>query len=238
MKTYLLFLLSILSLGVTIQAQDTKLTIPFLAKVNIDGKAKEWKDIPSHYYQSDSKTNLKVTGKLAKGDLKADIKLAWNETGLFVYVQWEDNVWDEQTITKEQSIIRLKSGRRMDKMYLYDHLKIQIRALDNNYTSWFAPRLKALQWQSLRQRKYRKNVTLPVAEPQYVMQKQTTKKGKEKWVLEVQYQWKDLKINPRLKNLQVLVMINDADTPKANQGQRLKTARKFITLNRKATLGQ
>ncbi|OJJ15977.1 hypothetical protein BKI52_34970 [marine bacterium AO1-C] len=234
MKTYLFSLLSFLSLGAATQAQDSSLEIPFLANISMDGKANEWKNVPSYYYRQASETNLKVTGDIAKNDLQADIKLAWNKTGLFVFVQWKDNIWDEQIIAKEQATIRLESGRRMDKMYLYDNLKIQIRALDNNYTSWFAPRKNALQWQSLRQRRYRKNVTLPVTEPQYVIKK----KGKKQWVLEIQYKWQDLKINPKLKDLRVLVMINDADTPSANQAQRLKAPRKFVTLYGKATLKQ
>ena len=148
-------------------AQDT-LKIQYLEDIVIDGQNVEWGEIDSFYFKSPAQTNMNYEGEFSESDLDAKVKIAWNEESLIYFIEWEDNIIDQKYISIDSAMISLPNGQRMDKMYAYDNLKLQVWVNDFNYSIWFAPCDEAIQWHSMWQGKGPGSTKLKVDLPEYV----------------------------------------------------------------------
>jgi len=207
------------------------LEIPFMENIHMDGSSADWKNNATLRFPSSNNAGLwEKQGDFTKAeDLQVEIKMVWNKKGLCFYVAWEDDFIDEKRIPKDSATVKTPSGRRMDRMYLYDNLKIQIRTKTRNYSSWFAPRENALQWFSLREQKDGKSSTLQTTAPLF----KSIQRLPNKYTLEIQYPWTGLHVTPEA-TVDLLVIINDTDQKgKTNVKERLRTPRKYISISKK-----
>ena len=201
--------------------------------MDLNSKEEVWQSVSSHEFNASNSGDFEVAGEFVEGDLDISLKLAWNDEALFVYIDWLDNDRDSKRIPKDSSTFTTASGRRMDKMYLYDNMKIQLRFEGYNYVNWFQPDKKALQWHSLRKRNSDgKSTVLDISEPSF-----TCIENSGEYSLRVKYQWEDFQLeNGVPSDIQFLLLVNDRDNPKADFTQRTKDKPKYIALQKKLML--
>lgn len=196
--------------------------------LKIDGAFEDWKSIEGFSFPS-SQDIWQVSGVFERGDLVAEVKLGTNEKGIFFFFQWADDVIDTKSIPKDSSILSMPSGARMDKMYLYDNIKIQLRTDSTNYVSWFNPAEPALQWNSLRKKIEGSWSSTPIPSPAY-----RYSESDSLIQLELLFTWEQ--VGTTNDELNLLVLINDTDLQDVDESGRLEEARSYISLSRKIIL--
>ncbi|MEM8509587.1 MAG: hypothetical protein AAF717_17275 [Bacteroidota bacterium] len=208
------------------------IAVPFLETVVIDGADTEWGEATVFSFEDNSSHGWDVHGNFEPQDLSAKISITWNTEGLYVFVKWLDDVIDQQKIEQSAAILTTPKGRRLDKMYLFDNLKIQLSTRELRSTTWFTNGEEALQWHSLRLKESGTSYPAHSPIPGYAYHRQ----GQEAQ-LEIKYYWNALKIVPRQGALlEVLLVVTDSDRPKATTDQRIANTGKFVSLSKKLLL--
>ena len=116
-------LLFFLILNCSVQAEDnSRLIIPFRSDdVLIDGFLTDWKNVPALHIDPMA-WGVKVGG-LPKGEFATVIfKAFWDKTGIFLSVDWRDDIWDVQQVKRSEAIYVASDGRRRNRMLLQDNL--------------------------------------------------------------------------------------------------------------------
>ena len=220
-------ILFIIMLAISTISAAQKMSIPFQAGIEIDGKSNDWDGVREYRFITDSDSSWRVSGNIGDGDLSGGVKIAWSNDGLYFCIEWKDDIVDTKFIPQDSSIIRSASGRRMDAMYLYDNLKIQLRAEDLNYSCWLAP--DGLQWHQLLEKKSRVNRPPPTTKSSLNEEGSTT--------IELKIDWVHFGISPEITDgFNLLILINDTDVPGYSVSKRMKTPRKFVSFSNEITL--
>ena len=208
------------------------LAIPSIEKVDVDGIDDEWHRFEPYIFNASDASIFQAAGDFDIEDLQVSVKVAWNKAALYFFITWEDDIIDDKVIAKDKATFTTNTGRRMDRMYLYDNIKIQLRTNSMNYVSWFGAHQEALQWHSLRERKEGQSTTIEVSPPNYHRLSYDT----GKFSLEVAIPWRDFLLSAtRPAAVDLLLLINDRDTPQQDIDQKLADTPTYITLSRKAT---
>ena len=196
------------------------MTIPYRSEeVLVDGFLTDWKNVPSLHLDPTAR-GVKVEGVPVGEYASAILKAFWDETGLYLAVDWRDDIWDVRQIKRSEAVYVAGDGRRRDRMLLYDNLLFRLRSKNYNYILWISPRVGdrgPYFWQRLqRGGKFLERAThVPVVIPRETDGKVT---------LEILLSWDQLGLNPkkiRKKGLRALVTLADSDSPEMSAEAKL-----------------
>lgn len=138
LSVFLFLMASVLLWG---QAEaDSSLTSSGVeSEIRVDGTLSEWEGIPA-LQLTPKAANIKVNGEFKEEDFDFRIKSMWNEQYLYLAIQWEDDVWDIEDVSRKDATWHdTDSGQRRDRMYFFDNFKFHIRESDYDYTLWISP---------------------------------------------------------------------------------------------------
>ena len=194
-------------------ANDPVWSIPYRSSpVLVDGFLSDWEGVPSIQLDP-AAAGVKVAG-LPSGDYAtASVKAFWHQTGLYLAVDWKDDIWDIERVTRSEAVFEASDGRRRDRMYLYDNIRFQFRHVKYNYLLWASPRIDGrgpYYWQRLqRGGKFLERAThVPVITPRASDGRAT---------LEIMLTWQQIGLKPkdvRKKGLRAILTLADSDFPK------------------------
>ena len=195
--------------GVT---NDSSWSIPYRSsEVLVDGFLSDWEGVPSIQLDP-AVSGVKVAGIPAGDYATASVKAFWDQTGLYLAVDWRDDIWDVQQVKRSEAVFLASDGRRRDRMYLHDNIRIQFRDVKYNYLLWASPRIDGrgpYYWQRLQKGgKFLERAThVPVINPRASAGRAT---------LEIMLTWKQLGLKPkemRKKGLRAVLTLADSDSP-------------------------
>ena len=193
-------------------ANDSSWSIPYRSsEVLLDGFLSDWEGLPSIQLDPAAR-GVKVVGIPAGDYATASVKAFWDQTGLYLAVDWRDDIWDVQQVKRSESVFVASDGRRRERMYLHDNIRIQFRHVKYNYLLWASPRIDGrgpYYWQRLqRGGKFLERAThVPVINPRASGHRAT---------LEIMLTWKQLGLKPkdiRKKGLRAILTLADSDSP-------------------------
>ena len=193
-------------------ANDSRWSIPYRSsEVLMDGFLSDWEGLPSIQLDP-AVSGVKVAGIPAGDYATASVKAFWDQTGLYLAIEWRDDIWDVQQVKRSEAVFLASDGRRRDRMYLYDNIRIQFRDVKYNYLLWVSPRVDGrgpYYWQRLqRGGKFLERAThVPVINP---------RASDGRGTLEIMLTWKQLGLTPknmRKKGLRAILTLADSDSP-------------------------
>lgn len=191
---------------------NSNLTIPYRSEeVLVDGFLTDWKDVPPLHLDPTAR-GVKVKGVPVGEYASATIKAFWDEYGLYLSVDWRDDIWDVRQIKRSEAMYVASDGRRRNRMFLHDNILFRLRSKNYNYLLWISPRAGdrgPYFWQRLQQgKKFLEQAThVPVVTP---------RENDGKATLEILLSWNQLGLNPkkiREKGFWALVTLADSDSP-------------------------
>ena len=201
-------------------ANDARWSIPYRSSgVLVDGFLTDWEGLPAIELDPAS-TGVKVAGIPAGDYASASVKACWDQTGLYLAVDWKDDIWDVQQVRRSEAVFVASDGRRRDRMYLYDNIRIQIRHVKYHYLLWASPRIASrgpYYWQRLqRGGKFLERAThVPVITP---------RESDGRATLEIMLTWEQLGLTPkevRKKGLRAILTLADSDSPEMSAEGKL-----------------
>ena len=199
------------------------------SSLSVDGTYEDWNNHTRFSFPTDS-VMWKSNSEINQEDLSIDMKIATNKNGLYFLLRWSDDIIDTESIPKDSSIVTTKTGSRMDRMYLYDNLKIQIRTDSTNHVTWLKPDENSIQWSSLR-KKGDSWYSVDISDPEF-----NYKSDNSVNMLETMISWDQIGIRSNEYNL--LIILNDTDLNNATESSRLAEQRSYVTLSTKVKLRQ
>ncbi len=200
----------------TIASAQSEWTVPHRDReLVVDGFVEEWRGVPALVLKPGAK-GVSVSGAFNPeiDDLQITIQGLWDEQSLYVAIQWNDDVWDIQEVRRRDAVYITADKRRRDRMLFFDNLSFQIAQLEYDYLLWFSPRIDdrgPFFW--LRRLEGVRN--REAATPAPVI---TPRQNGNLATLELQFNWKDLKLEPkkiRKTGLPVRWLAADSDSPEA-----------------------
>lgn len=198
-----------LLLTVSAMAQQRLEILRTQDRIQVDGFLDDWSTVPP-LVLSPTSPGVHSKGAFGADDLAVTVRALWDGDNLYLAVNWKDNTWDVQQVTRREAIWITPENRRRDRMYFFDNLGIQIQEADYNYILWISPRLSdrgPFVWQRLL-------LGLKGMERATALPMVTGRFRKNMATLEIVLSLKDLKINPRAKRQTPLtLLIADSDLP-------------------------
>ncbi len=201
-------------------ANDQVWSIPYRSsELLLDGFLSDWEGQPSIQLDP-AATGVQVEGLPAGDYATANVKAFWDQTGLYLAVDWRDDVWDIHKVKRSESVFVASDGRRRDRMYLYDNIRIQLRHIKYSYVLWASPRIDGqgpFYWQRLqRGGKFLERAThVPVITPRF---------GDGRATLEIMLPWKQIGLKPKevkKKGLRAILTLADSDLPEMSVEAKL-----------------
>lgn len=107
--------------------------------VLVDGFLHEWSHVPVLEMHPEL-TGLGVEGEFKEDDVRLQLQAQWDDQYLYLALTWHDDSWDIQEVTRRDAVWVDASGKRRDRMLLFDFLKFHIRQSNYDYTLWVSPR--------------------------------------------------------------------------------------------------
>lgn len=137
----LLFLLlaSIVLSGGQTLAQASLTSVLYEDEIRVDGSLSEW-EVSEGLQLSPSSTAVEPSGDFKENDFSFKIQSRWNDNYLYLAIEWKDDVWDIEEVTRKNATWRdPDTGQHRDLMYFFDNFKFHIRESDYDYTLWISP---------------------------------------------------------------------------------------------------
>ncbi|HUG43876.1 MAG TPA: hypothetical protein VMN76_06505 [Acidobacteriota bacterium] len=110
-------------------------------EIRMDGVLDEWEGVP-YLEISPEATSLHSSGAFSPDDVRLKARAFWDETRLYLALEWMDDVWDIENIRRQDAVWIGSDGRRRDRMLFSDNLKLHIRETDYDYILWVSPRVE------------------------------------------------------------------------------------------------
>jgi hypothetical protein len=178
-------------------------------EILLDGFLEEWMDVPSKILVPDG-SGLQSGGEFGEDDLHLKIRALWDEEYLYLALDWHDDVWDIQKVTRREAVWIDPDGTRRDRMHFFDNFKFHIRKSDYDYTMWVSPRsgddgpyfwCRLLEGYGGMER--------ATGAPMI-----TARNHGDRVTIEVELLWKQLKIKPKKnRTIPLRLVVADADLP-------------------------
>ena len=175
----------------------------------IDGFLDEWEGVPAMVLEPGG-SDVQSAGEFGQDDLRAEIRALWDKEYLYVALDWQDNVWDIQDVSRREAVWVDSNGRRRDRMHFFDNIKFHIRKSDYDYTMWLSPRVAdagPFSWCRLLQGYggMERATSAPTI---------TARDHGNRATIEVVLLWKQLRIKPKKnQNVPLRLVIADSDLP-------------------------
>lgn len=155
---------------------------------------------------------MKAEGEFGQNDVRVALRAAWQKEGLYMAIEWEDNSWDVQEVTRNEANWVDPEGHRRNRMFFFDNLSLQLRRPNMHYTVWISPRADEhgpYSWAKLFGKKRMELAgTAPLISPRVEEDGKVT--------MECFFQWKDLLLKPKSYD-DLLFLIDVADSDLAGQ---------------------
>jgi len=196
--------------------QSADRLIPQLGKITIDGRLNDW-SVP--FYKND----LTKAGRAdfhGPDDFSIEYALAQSGDDLLIAIRWSDDVLDSRYIPRDSARWRHPTtGNAMDRMYLYDGIKLQLQTDSLQYEAWLAPTVVAngspVQWETRGPRNNRVAVNL--------MEANSVKDSNGVYTLEMRLNLMALAGQLPIEKPQVSWVMIDQDSPEAALASKLET---------------
>ena len=138
--TACLFLMASVLLWGQAEADSSLISSGVASEIRVDGSLSEWEGIPALRLTPES-SDIKVKGEFKEADFDFRIKSTWNKQYLYLAIQWEDDVWDIENVSRKDATWHdPDTGQRRDRMYFFDNFRFHIRESDYDYTLWISPK--------------------------------------------------------------------------------------------------
>ena len=207
-KLFFLGGLALLTGGSVLEAQTW--TVPHKSReIRIDGILNEWDGIPEIVLRPGDTT---TRGQFEPEDVSLTLRGAWDKQGLYLAVEWQDDIWDIHDVRRRDSVFVTADRTRRDRMYFYDNLKIMFHQLDYSYLLWFSPRANN-QGPHYWHRLLKGNRSREAAAATPVI---TPREEDGKVTIELLFYWKELQLKPNKlikKGLPLSLLLADGDNP-------------------------
>jgi len=132
-------LASLLFFGGQSMAQSSLSSTLYEDEIRVDGSLSEWASA-SGLQLSPSSEAAESSGDFKENDFQFNLKSRWNKNYLYLAIEWKDDVWDIEEVTRKNATWRdPETGRHRDRMYFFDNFKFHIRESDYDYTLWISP---------------------------------------------------------------------------------------------------
>lgn len=199
-------------LAITAFANALAWDIPYrTGEILLDGSLADWSDIPS-LRLSPLSTGVDVSGRPAGEYSEVDLRGCWDERALYVAVLWKDDIWDTNEISRSKAVFVDRDGRRLDRMYFFDNLRIELKSINYDYLLWVSPRIEErgpFYWQRLQKGSppLERATRVPVITP-------SRQEGSA--ALEMMFRWHELGLKPKelkKKNFRAILSLADSDSP-------------------------
>ena len=119
-------------------------------RVIVDGAIADWDGVAAISLTPESAHAS--TGDFGADDLAITARFLWDKEYLYVALDWQDDKVDLKEVRRQDAVFLASDGRRRDRMYFYDYLKLAISEQDYNYMMWVSPKLAGegpYSWQRL-----------------------------------------------------------------------------------------
>jgi hypothetical protein len=108
-------------------------------EILLDGFLDEWEGVPS-IVLAPGEPELKSAGDFGENDLHVKLMAVWDKERLYLALNWRDDIWDIQKVTRREAVWIDPEDTRRDRMHFFDNFKFHIRKSDYDYTMWVSPR--------------------------------------------------------------------------------------------------
>lgn len=177
-------------------------------RVLLDGRLDEWSGA-SPILVAPTGSAAQANGEFPQDEPRVSLRALWNKEGIFLAIEWQDDIWDIREISRRDAVWISPEGKRRDRMYFFDNLKLELLRRNFQYTLWLSPRDSErgpFFWHRLFGKK---RLELGGGPP--LMSSRLTDKGV---ILEVQLRWKDLKLKAKpYEDLIFSIDVADSDLP-------------------------
>ena len=183
-------------------------------EISLDGHLDDWIGV-SGLQLAPGVSGVRSVGEFGPNDLKIEFRAMWDEEGLYLAIDWEDDEWDVKQVRRGEAIFIDSAGRRRNRMHVFDNLMVRIKELDYDYTLWVSPRAKEqgpFYWQKL----VTGNKALEAATyvPVIVPQESGTSVS-----LEIMLRWEQIGLSQKRlgkRGLPIRLLVSDSDSPLEN----------------------
>ena len=177
-------------------------------RVQMDGLLTEWQGFEAIEMAPD-RPYLVTEGQFGQDDLKVVVRSVWTRQGLHVALRWEDDAWDVEEIRRSNAIWVDSDGKRRNKMYYFDNLRLEMRRKDFHYTLWISPRADGrgpFHWT----RMFGKNRLEVASTPPLISLRSEPGVLQMEWL----FRWQDLRLKPKdYDDLRFRIEVADSDQP-------------------------
>lgn len=175
--------------------------------IQMDGRLDEWQGITPVVLQP-AGGGAQSEGEFGANDLRLTVRAAWKKDGFYMALEWEDNSWDVQEVTRNEANWIDPEGKRRNRMVFFDNMSLQLRRSNMHYTVWVSPRANELgpfSWAKLFGKKRMELAGTPPLISSYV-----SDDGRVS--MELLFQWKDMLLKPKsYKDLLFRIDVADSD---------------------------
>lgn len=175
----------------------------------VDGDLQEWTSV-AVLDLSPQATGVQPGGKFHDQDVDLRVQAMWDDDSLYVALNWSDDVWDIQEVTRRDAVWIDPDKKRRDKMYFFDYFKFHLRDAEYDYTLWLSPRSKdegPFEWCRLLEG-YR-GLERATANP---MISARSENGRS--TIEMLLSWSELRLKPDdLTKIPLTLIVSDSDDP-------------------------
>ena len=177
--------------------------------IHMDGFLEDWRGIPHKTISLDAPA-VRRQGEFGADDLEIAVQALWDEDNLYLAVRWKDDIWDIESIQRNDAVWVTPQRRRRDRMLFFDYLKFRILRADYDYLLWLSPRISGqgpFMWQRLLAGL--KGMEAATSPPLVIARDQS-----DLATLEVQFPWRELRLKPDDKRpIPLTLLFSDSDLP-------------------------
>ena len=178
-------------------------------EIVVDGNLQEWAGV-TPLTLSPEVNGLQRGGTFHDQDVDLQIRAMWDEDSLYLALNWTDDVWDVQEVTRRDAVWIDSQKKRRDKMYFFDYFKFHLRDADYDYTLWLSPQNKdqgPFEWCRLLEG-YR-GLERATASPSI-----SARQDNGRSTIEMLLSWDELRLKPSdIQKIPLTLIVSDSDDP-------------------------
>lgn len=183
-------------------------TVPRVeSHIQMDGRLDDWQGI-TPVVLDPAGGAVRSLGEFSANDLRLSLRAAWKKDGFYMALEWQDNSWDVEEVSRNEANWIDPEGKRRNRMAFFDNMSLQLRRSDMHYTVWVSPRANEqgpFSWAKLFGKKRMELAGTPPLISTFV-----SDDGRVH--MELLFQWKDMLLKPKsYKDLLCRIDVADSD---------------------------
>ncbi|MEE8586541.1 MAG: hypothetical protein V3T83_16995 [Acidobacteriota bacterium] len=188
-------------------AQNVWIVPRVQSHIQMDGRLDDWQGIAPVVLEP-SGGAARSQGDFTANDLRLSLRAAWKKDGFYMALEWEDNSWDVEEVSRNEANWIDPEGKRRNRMVFFDYMSLQLRRSNMHYTVWVSPRANEkgpYTWAKLFGKKRMELAGTPPLISTFVS-------DDGRCSMELLFQWKDMLLKPKsYKDLLVRIDVADSD---------------------------